>query len=99
MNESDRMEMKKSESIDDFKGKLSEIASKWAALRANIEEEKLIKKFLRSLPRKYIYIHIVTSLGQVLDLNTQSFEDIIGRLKANEERILDEDEKKKIEEN
>lgn len=41
----------------------------------------------------------MTSLGQVLDLNTQSFEDIIGRLKANEERILDEDEKKKIEEN
>lgn len=50
-----------------------------------------MKKFLKSLPRKR-YIHIVASLKQVLDLKTTSFEDIVGRLKAYEERISEEEE-------
>ncbi|KAL8137443.1 hypothetical protein V2J09_003444 [Rumex salicifolius] len=51
----------------------------------------MVKKFLSSLPRKK-FIHIVASLEQVLDLNKTSFEDIIGRLKAYEERVADEDD-------
>lgn len=54
-----------------------------------MEESKLVKKFLSCLPRKK-YIHIVASLEKLLDLNKTSFEDIIGRLKAYEEKILDE---------
>lgn len=77
------------ETIDDFGRKLSEISSKAAALGENIEESKLVKKFLKSLPRKK-YIHIIASLEQVLDINTTSFEDITGRLKAYEERIFEE---------
>ena len=91
MTEFDRLKMKDSESIDDFGGKLSELASKSAALGVTIEEAKLVKKFLMSLPRKK-YIHIVASLEQVLDLNITSFEDILGRLKAYEERIAEEEE-------
>lgn len=91
MAEFDRLKMKDSESIDDFAGKLSELSSKSAALGAIIEEPKLVRKFLKSLPRKK-YIHIVASLEQVLDLNTTNFEDIIGRLKAYEERISEEEE-------
>ncbi|KAL1215283.1 Retrovirus-related Pol polyprotein from transposon TNT 1-94 [Cardamine amara subsp. amara] len=91
MSEFDRLKMKDSEKIDDFAGKLSEILSKSAALGVNIEESKLVKKFLKSLPRKK-YIHIVASFEQVLDLNTTSFEDIIGRLIAYEERISEEEE-------
>lgn len=77
------------ETIDDFGRKLSEISSKAAALGENIEESKLVKKFLKSLPRKKC-IHIIASLEQVLDINTTSFEDITGRLKAYEERIFEE---------
>lgn len=54
-----------------------------------------MKKFLTSLPRKK-YIHIVASLEQVLDLNTTSFDDIMGRLKAYEEQIADEEEQGKL---
>ncbi|XP_013633311.1 PREDICTED: uncharacterized protein LOC106339020 [Brassica oleracea var. oleracea] len=78
--------MKETESIDDFVGKLSEISSKSASLGENIDESKIVKNFLSSLPRKK-YIHIVASLEQVLDLNITTFEDIIGRLKAYEERV------------
>lgn len=92
MTEFERLKMKDADKIDDFVGKLSEISSKSAALGETSEESKLVKKFLSTLPRKK-YIHIVASLEQVLDLRTTSFEDIIGRLKAYEERIVDEEEK------
>ncbi|KAG7582944.1 Zinc finger CCHC-type superfamily [Arabidopsis suecica] len=91
MAEFDRLKMKESDSIDTFAGKLSEISSKSASLGEKIEESKLVKKFLKSIPRKK-YIHIVASLEQILDLKTTSFEDIVGRLKVYEERIFEEDE-------
>lgn len=57
MSEFERLKMKDTEKIDDFGGKISEIASKSAALGVSIEEPKLVKKFLTSLPRKKIYTH------------------------------------------
>lgn len=86
MAEFDRLKMKEADTIDSFIGKLFEITLKSASLEEIIEEPKIVKKFLKSLPRKK-YIHMVASLEQVLDLNTTSFEDIVGRLKAYEERI------------
>lgn len=91
MTEFDRLRMKKTDKIDDFVGKLSEISSKFAALGKTIDESKLVKNFLQSLPwRKYI--HIVASIEQLLDLNTTTFEDVVGRMKTYEERIRDEDD-------
>ena len=58
MAEFDPLKMKDSETIDDFAGKLSEISSKSAALGIDIEEPKLVRKFLKSLPHKK-YIQIV----------------------------------------
>ncbi|XP_024013158.1 uncharacterized protein LOC112087473 [Eutrema salsugineum] len=91
MSEFDRINMKETDTIDVFSAKLSEISTKVAALGEEIEEPKLVKKFLKSLPRGR-YIHIIAALEQVLDLNQTSFEDIVGRLKAYEERITDEEE-------
>ncbi|XP_019097678.1 PREDICTED: uncharacterized protein LOC104772803 [Camelina sativa] len=91
MSEFERMRMKTTDTIDDFVGKLSELASKSSALGVSIEEPKLVKKFLNSLPRKK-YIHIIAALEQVLDLNKTSFVDIVGRLKTYEERIRDEED-------
>ena len=93
MADFDRKKMKETDSIDNFVGRLSELSSKSAVLRETIEEPKHVKKFLNSLPRKK-YIHIIAALEQVLDLNKTSFEDILGRLKAYEERIFEEEEEK-----
>lgn len=84
------MKMRDSESIDTYGGKLSELASQSAALGHTIEEPKLVKKFLNSLPRSK-FIQIIASLEQVLNLNNTGYEDIIGRLKVYEERILKEE--------
>ena len=85
MNEFDRLKMDDTDSIDTFSGKISELASKASSLGQSIEGPKIVKKFLNSLPPKFI--HMTASLEQLLDLETTSFEDIIGRLKAYEERI------------
>lgn len=86
-----RLMMKDTYTIDTFIGRISEITSKSASLGEILEKPKIVKKFLKSLPRRK-YIHIVASLEQILDLNTTSFEDIVGRLKAYEERVCEEDE-------
>lgn len=61
MTEFNRLKMKESDTIDDFIRKLSEISTKAASLGENIEETKIVKKFLKSLPRKK-YIHIIAAL-------------------------------------
>ena len=45
MTEFDRLKMKETESIDDFGGKLSELASRSAAVGVTIEEKKLLRSF------------------------------------------------------
>jgi len=83
--------MKDSETIDEFAGRLSEISTKSSSLGEDIEETKVVKKFLKSLPRKK-YIHIVAALEQVLDLKNTTFEDIVGRIKTYEDRVWDDDD-------
>ena len=61
MVEFDRLKMKEEDTIDVFVGKLSEISSKSSSLGEIIEEPKIVKKFLKSLPRRK-YIHIVALL-------------------------------------
>lgn len=93
MSEFERLQMKESDTVDNFVGQLSEIASKSVSLGENIEETKLVKKFLHSLPHQK-FIHIVASLEQLLDLKTANFQDIVGRINAYEERINSRDEAK-----
>ena len=89
MTEFDRLKMKDTDKIDDFIRKLSEISSKSDALGETMDESKLVKKLLQSIPwKKY---HIVAFLEQILNLKITCFEDIIGQLKTYEERICDEE--------
>ncbi|KAG7594649.1 Zinc finger CCHC-type [Arabidopsis thaliana x Arabidopsis arenosa] len=46
MGEFERMKMRETEKIDDFAGRLSELSTKSAALGYDIENPKLVKKFL-----------------------------------------------------
>lgn len=91
MDDFHRLRMKETDTIDEFSGRLAELSSRSASLGEIIEEPRMVKKFLSSLPKSK-YITIIAALKQVLNLNTTSFEDIVGQLKAYEERIkIDED--------
>ncbi|KAJ9566346.1 LOW QUALITY PROTEIN: hypothetical protein OSB04_002312 [Centaurea solstitialis] len=85
----DNLKMKETGTIDEYASQLSGIASKSASLGETLDEKKLVKKFLTSLPRRFI--HIVASIEQILDLKTVGFEDVVGRLKAYEERIHEDE--------
>ncbi|GKB55114.1 uncharacterized mitochondrial protein-like protein [Tanacetum coccineum] len=89
--------MSDNDSIDTYAAKLSGIASKSATLGEVMSKHKLVKKFLTSLPRRFV--HIVAALEQVLDLKTTGFEDVVSRLKAYEERVKEEDKANDPQEN
>ncbi|KAJ9542758.1 hypothetical protein OSB04_029264 [Centaurea solstitialis] len=88
-SEFESLKMKETGTIDEFSSKLSGIATVSASLGGTISQEKLVKKFLTSLPRRFV--HIVAALEQVLDLKTITYEDVVGRLKAYEERTKETD--------
>ncbi|XP_021980040.1 uncharacterized protein LOC110876172 [Helianthus annuus] len=81
--------MKDQEVVDDFANWLSGYASRAAALGSEIEETKLVNRFLMELPKRFI--HMVASIEQLVDLKTIDFDDVVGWLKAYEERVKDEE--------
>nr|GEV00521.1 hypothetical protein [Tanacetum cinerariifolium] len=89
ITEFENLNMLDNGTIDEYALKLSGIAFKSATLGEVMSEHKLVKKFLTSLPRRFV--HIVAALEQVVDLKTTGFEDVVGRLKAYEERVKEED--------
>ncbi|GJT41469.1 uncharacterized mitochondrial protein-like protein [Tanacetum coccineum] len=97
ITEFENLKMLDNGTIDEYAVKLSGIASKSATLGEVMSEHKLVKKFLTSLPRRFV--HIVAALEQVLDLKTTGFEDVVGRLKAYEERVKEEDKANDPQEN
>ncbi|GKD18400.1 uncharacterized mitochondrial protein-like protein [Tanacetum coccineum] len=97
ITEFENLKMLDNGTIDEYAAKLSGIASKSATLGEVMSEHKLVKKFLTSLPRRFV--HIVAALEQVLDLKTTGFEDVVGRLKAYEERVKEEDKANDPQEN
>nr|GEV48454.1 hypothetical protein [Tanacetum cinerariifolium] len=97
ITEFENMKMSDNDSIDAYAAKLSGIASKSTTLGEVMSKHKLVKKFLTSLPRRFV--HIVAALEQLLDLETTGFEDVVGRLKAYEERVKEKDKANDAQEN
>ncbi|BAB11371.1 unnamed protein product [Arabidopsis thaliana] len=82
----DKLTMRETNTIDEFAGKISSIAAQSASLGEMIDETKVVNNFLKGLPRTK-FIHIVASFEQVLNLKSMGFKDIVGRIKAYEDRI------------
>lgn len=82
----DKLTMRETNTIDEFAGKISSIAAQSASLGEMIDETKVVNNFLKGLPRTK-FIHIVASFEQVLNLKSMGFKDIVGRIKAYEDRV------------
>lgn len=72
------------ETVDDFGIRINRIANQLAVLRDAVREEEVVRKFLQALPPKFE--QIASSIETLLDLGDLSMEELIGRLKATEER-------------
>ena len=77
--------MKESESVDNFASRLTTIVNQIRALVEEFEEVYAVKKFLRAVPNKFL--QIASTIEQFCDLKTMTMEEVIGRLKAHEERL------------
>ena len=78
------LKMNVNDSLDVYAGKISEIASQASSLGHTLDDKRLVRKLLGSVPEKYI--QIVAAIEQFADLNTMPFQEAVGRLKAFEER-------------
>ncbi|XP_023520946.1 uncharacterized protein LOC111784490 [Cucurbita pepo subsp. pepo] len=74
------MKMKESETIDDYAARLIEVVNKIRTFGDKFEEAYLVKKFIRSVPSKFL--HIVSAIEKFADLKVMTMEEVIG-----EERI------------
>nr|GEW02751.1 hypothetical protein [Tanacetum cinerariifolium] len=79
------LSMKESESVDEFAVKVSNIVSTMRTLGDTVDESYVVKKLLRAVPTKFL--QIASTLEQFGDLDKMTVEEVIGRLKAHEERM------------
>ncbi|XP_078437386.1 uncharacterized protein LOC144707943 [Wolffia australiana] len=79
--------MGEEESVVDFAGKLSKIATQLRSLGENIDEAEVISKLLRSAPAKFD--GITSSIEQFGDIDKMPLEEVVGSLKIYEEKLQD----------
>ena len=83
--EFESLTMKKMDKIDDFCMKLSEIVTNIRVLGETMEESSVVRKLLRSVSDKFL--QIASNIEQFGDLKVMTIEEVVGRLKAHEERM------------
>ncbi|KAM0843113.1 hypothetical protein ACQ4PT_057927 [Festuca glaucescens] len=84
-SEFDRLQMKDTESVDDFALRMKTITNEIRLLGEKFEESNAVRKFLQAVPSKFL--EIVSAIEQFGDLKTMTMEEVTGRLKAHEERL------------
>ncbi|XP_074362800.1 uncharacterized protein LOC141703096, partial [Apium graveolens] len=91
-SEFEALSMGDDETIDDFHMKINRIVTNIRALGEELSEAYTVKKFLRAVPAKFL--HITSTLEQFGDLETMTMEEVVGSLKAYEERVKGKTETK-----
>ncbi|XP_074373459.1 uncharacterized protein LOC141713783 [Apium graveolens] len=77
--------MKESEQVDDFYMRINGLVTNIRTLGEEMSESYVVKKFLRSVPSKFL--QITSTMEQFGDLDTMTMEEAVGSLKAHEERL------------
>nr|GEV88978.1 zinc finger, CCHC-type [Tanacetum cinerariifolium] len=88
-SELETLRIKPNKNISNFRGKLSSIMAKFKGLGETLEDKVLVRKLVNSAPNKFL--PIVATIEQYHDLDEMSFEEVVGRLTAYEERIKSQD--------
>lgn len=88
--EFESMSMKDSESLDDFCMKLNGLVTNIRALGDEMAESYVVKKVLRAMPQKFL--QSTSAIEQFGDLEKMTIEEVIGSLKAYDERLRGQNE-------
>jgi len=77
------LRMGDSENIDEYSRKLTIIVNKLRDLDNTVDDIQVVKKLLRSSAK---FLQITSTIEEFSDLKTKSVHEIIGSIKAHEER-------------
>jgi hypothetical protein len=88
----ENLKMKEDENIHEFHMNVLDIANTCDALGEKISDAKLVRKILRSLPRRFDMK--VTAIEEAQDISTLKLDELIGSLQTFELAIEDRSEKK-----
>ena len=91
-NRFENLRMKGDESINDFHVNILEISNASSALGEKIPEDKLVRKMLRSLPKRFDMK--VTAIEEAQDIYKMKVDELIGSLLTFELSINERSEKK-----
>jgi hypothetical protein len=83
-SEYDQLRHKSGESIDDLAMRLTGLTARLGELGDPVSDRKVMQKWLRIVPKRYSQLAV--SIDNLVDLDTTSIEEIVGRFKAAEER-------------
>ena len=82
--EFDSLVFKDGESIDEFSVRINGVVQQRRTLGDEVDEVTVVRKFLQARPPRYH--HITMSIETLLDVEDVPVEELVGRLKAAEER-------------
>src|ERR1044072_7815122 len=88
----ENLKMKEDENIHEFHMNILEIANASGALGEKMSEEKLVRKILRSLPKRFAMK--ITAIEEAQDISTLKVEELIGSLMTFEMGISETVDKK-----
>jgi len=88
----ENLRMKEDENIHEFHMNILEIANASGALGEKMSDEKLVRKILRSLPKRFAMK--VTAIEESQDISNMRVDELIGSLQTFEMGMCDGSEKK-----
>src|SRR4030042_1308373 len=88
----ENLKMRDDETIQDLHMSILDIANSSSALGENMSEEKLVRKILRSLPKKFDMK--VTAIEEAQDIKDMKVDELMGSLQTFEIALNDRTEKK-----
>lgn len=89
-SEFESLNLKDSESLNDFTMNLNGLVTNIRMLGEDIKESYVVKKLLRAVPKKFL--QITSTMEQFGDLENMTMEEAIGSLKAYEKRLKGDSE-------
>jgi hypothetical protein len=78
--EFNKLYMEDREALDDYAGKISGMAARYAGLGVTLNDAVMVKKLLDTVPDRLF--PAVAGIKQFCDIETMVFEEALGRLKA-----------------
>ena len=90
----EELKMDTHKSIGDFSSKLSSLAQEALTLGKKYKEKKLVKKFLRCLPAKFMPYKAAMSVS--LNTDEMTFDEVVGMLQAHEMEVSGDKKEKGI---